>query len=449
MTTIANISGTSRNSFKININDDANTLELTPSAVIAPGVFSILPAGAFYLTAGGPIEITPSSSGVLSLNCSGGGGVEIHSTDGAGIGLKMRYQSTSDTGGTITWENNGSIKWAAGSLGDGTNNWRLWNNAAAADAIAVNSSTNLITIAALSVAGAFSVDGDATIGNASGDVVTVNSQVWTVANGIQFKRTAVASTAETIASFVVSDDAVGSLAIVNGTSNNSTFAPKIQGVQAGANVVLNFNGQGTTDTGANPVILFSGQIGSSTVATRPVVGFWNQLTPIVELTGGYNLQLKGGATSPSLAGAAADVVSLAAVDKAAGDRRLYVQSESGSAISLGNDRLNFAAATGIISIGGTDTVSVTTTSITLADAVNIAVGSTSGTKIGTATTQKIGLWNASPVAQYSTTGTASGFTAGSGTAVKDDSTFTGNTGSTAYRISDVVRALKLCGIMAS
>ena len=124
------------------------------------------------------------------------------------------------------------------------------------------------------------------------------------------------------------------------------------------------------------------------------------MTPIVELTGGYNLQLKGGATSPSLAGAAADVVSLAAVDKAAGDRRLYVQSESGSAISLGNDRLNFAAATGIISIGGTDTVSVTTTSITLADAVNIAVGSTSGTKVGTATTQKIGLWNASPVAQY-------------------------------------------------
>ena len=36
---------------------------------------------------------------------------------------------------------------------------------------------------------------------------------------------------------------------------------------------------------------------------------------------------------------------------------------------------------------------------TLADAANIAVGTTTGTKIGTATTQKLGLWNATPVVQ--------------------------------------------------
>lgn len=89
------------------------------------------------------------------------------------------------------------------------------------------------------------------------------------------------------------------------------------------------------------------------------------------------------------------------------------------------------------------------TGLTMADAKNIAVGATTGTKIGTATTQKLGLWGVTPVAQYSTAGTSSGFTAGSGTAVNDDSTFTGNTGSTAYRISDVVRALKLVGIMAA
>jgi hypothetical protein len=52
-------------------------------------------------------------------------------------------------------------------------------------------------------------------------------------------------------------------------------------------------------------------------------------------------------------------------------------------------------------------------------------------------------------AQQSTTGTATGFTAGAGTAVKDDSTFTGATGATAYRISDVVKALKAVGILAS
>jgi hypothetical protein len=52
-------------------------------------------------------------------------------------------------------------------------------------------------------------------------------------------------------------------------------------------------------------------------------------------------------------------------------------------------------------------------------------------------------------AQQSTTGTATGFTAGGGTTVTDASTFTGATGATAYRISDIVKALKAVGILAS
>jgi hypothetical protein len=52
-------------------------------------------------------------------------------------------------------------------------------------------------------------------------------------------------------------------------------------------------------------------------------------------------------------------------------------------------------------------------------------------------------------AQQSGTGETVGFTAGSGTAVNDDSTFTGNVGSTAYRISDIVKALKNHGLIAS
>lgn len=56
---------------------------------------------------------------------------------------------------------------------------------------------------------------------------------------------------------------------------------------------------------------------------------------------------------------------------------------------------------------------------------------------------------AAPVIQYATTGTTTGFTAGAGTAVDSAATFTGNTGSTAYTISDIVRALKLVGLMAA
>lgn len=40
--------------------------------------------------------------------------------------------------------------------------------------------------------------------------------------------------------------------------------------------------------------------------------------------------------------------------------------------------------------------------MTLKEALNVAVGTTTGTKIGTATTQKIGFWNATPVVQQAT-----------------------------------------------
>jgi hypothetical protein len=42
---------------------------------------------------------------------------------------------------------------------------------------------------------------------------------------------------------------------------------------------------------------------------------------------------------------------------------------------------------------------LSTTTLTFADAINIAVNTSTGTKIGTGTTQKIGFWNATPVVQ--------------------------------------------------
>ena len=84
---------------------------------------------------------------------------------------------------------------------------------------------------------------------------------------------------------------------------------------------------------------------------------------------------------------------------------------------------------------------------TLNDA-NVVLGATTGSKIGTATTQKLGFWNATPIVQPSSTGENSGFTTGVGTHVHDTSTFDGGLGSTAYRISDIVRHLKSLGLIA-
>lgn len=81
--------------------------------------------------------------------------------------------------------------------------------------------------------------------------------------------------------------------------------------------------------------------------------------------------------------------------------------------------------------------------------INIILGSGAGTKIGTATTQKLAFFNSSPAAQPSSTGQTAGFTAGAGSAAKDDSTFTGGSGTKAYTIGDIVKHLKALGLLAS
>lgn len=87
--------------------------------------------------------------------------------------------------------------------------------------------------------------------------------------------------------------------------------------------------------------------------------------------------------------------------------------------------------------------------ITYGDGTDFIFNTTTGTKIGTSTSQKIAFYNSTPIIQPSSTGEINGFTAGAGTGVNDDSTFTGNVGSTAYRISDIVKHLKNLGLIAT
>lgn len=102
-------------------------------------------------------------------------------------------------------------------------------------------------------------------------------------------------------------------------------------------------------------------------------------------------------------------------------------------------------------VSGTSTLKTTWTSteLEMADGYNMKAGSTTGTKVGTASTEKLGFWGASPIVRPSSTGTTAGFTPGGGTAVTDESTFTGDAGSTAYRISDIVKHLKRMGMLAT
>jgi hypothetical protein len=112
----------------------------------------------------------------------------------------------------------------------------------------------------------------------------------------------------------------------------------------------------------------------------------------------------------------------------------------------------------VISAGGTDVFNVTSgvTSLNLTilgETVLLQYVAASGVWLQLSDdfllTQStlLGFYSVAPVVQPQTTGTVTGFTAGASTATKVDSTYTGNTGTSAYTVGDVVLALKQLGLL--
>lgn len=92
--------------------------------------------------------------------------------------------------------------------------------------------------------------------------------------------------------------------------------------------------------------------------------------------------------------------------------------------------------------GANTRATISDTALTLADAINIVVGTTTGTKIATATSQKIGFWNATPIVQPTTAISAGAFTANTSGIADDSATFDG------YTMGQVVAALRSAGLLA-
>lgn len=93
------------------------------------------------------------------------------------------------------------------------------------------------------------------------------------------------------------------------------------------------------------------------------------------LTQGTNnsqITLVTGVTAPAVF---TDHVKLFATDITGGDARFGIVSESGSVIYLGNDRLRYAAATGILGIGATDVLTMTASLVSLVASGKIAAAS--------------------------------------------------------------------------
>ena len=79
--------------------------------------------------------------------------------------------------------------------------------------------------------------------------------------------------------------------------------------------------------------------------------------------------------------------------------------------------------------------------IQMLDGRKIQTGRTTGTKIGTGTDQKIGFWNTTPIIQPTTSHAEAAFTASTGTAVNDNTTFDN------YTLRQVVKALRDIGLL--
>lgn len=237
--------------------------------------------------------------------------------------------------------------------------------------------------------------GDVEIGASTSDTLTLTSSNVTIPACTTYTRTAAAGTAEEIQKWRISDATTSYLKVCDASIDDEVFVPSIEGVQSAANAALVMTGTISNDTGPTPCIMLLTRKagGAGPVVNRPLFQVQNSTQAGMVLTGGYNLMLSGPTTSPTLNIPHFDSVFLAPVDHAADDRRLYIQSEVGSPISIGNDRLDFSAATGRISIGGTDAISMTSTTTTLKGTFDLAIGETS--------TQKIGFYGATPIARRS------------------------------------------------
>ena len=213
------------------------------------------------------------------------------------------------------------------------------------------------------------------------------------------------------------------LQMVTATANRTISFPDATGTVA---LVAGSNGQLTYNSSGAQAGLTSASIGSTDEINISLAGAAS--TPPVSFTGSWFTGGTATTTKPQVLIEPTGTTSTAWSTSGTG---LGVNAASGFSGNLADLQLN-----------GTSEWSLSPTTFTIADANDIAVGTTTGTKIGTATSQKLAFWDKTPVVQPTTGISEAAFVVNSGGSIHPTSTFGG------YTIAQIAQALIDVGILA-
>lgn len=155
----------------------------------------------------------------------------------------------------------------------------------------------------------------------------------------------------------------------------------------------------------------------------------------------YNVIFASGVTVPTDASAGFSPGCIYIDRDAAAGSQFFINE--GTAASCDFNALAVSAFSGIF------------TTLTAANNASLITNTTAGLYLASNANQKLGFWGATPIVKPASAGETAGAAglgnniAGASVYVTNTTNFTGNTGSTAYSINDLVKNLKLAGILTS
>ena len=217
------------------------------------------------------------------------------------------------------------------------------------------------------------------------------------------------------------------------------------GIETSATTITADAGLAIATTTTGVLSLDSGTTGAINVGTGAnaktvTIGNVTGATAVVINTGSGNLDVN----TPTITTSATALTADAALTVTATAAALILAATGANTVAIhtnGSARLTMADVTA-----------------TLADAVDLVVGTTTGTKIGTSTAQKLGFWNSSPVVQQASAALTNNVTSGGTTDViadftdlavyaNDASTIRDDIYQIARKLKEVGDALRLYGIL--